>query len=104
VIKVAGGNAYNAQHLQNKTIAQWVALNRLSELRVTKQFPTIGSTKGDSDMAGRKWYWQQESKAPSLPIPNIKQSLRVIEINVYADEARKTGSLTTVTSYLAQQQ
>lgn len=103
VIKVAGSTAYNAQHLQNKTLAQWVALNQITELRVTKQFPPIGQAKGDSEMADRKWYWQQETKAAPLDLPNIANILRQVEINVYADKDHKTGSLTTITTFIAQQ-
>ena len=103
VIKVAGGNAYNAQYLQEKTLAQWVALNRITELRMTKQFPAIGKAKGDADMAGRKWYWQQETKAAPFQLPGIQKTLRQIEIDVYADEDRKTSSLATVTTFIAQQ-
>ena len=102
VIKVAGGNAYNAQQLQNKTLAQWVALNQITELRVTKQFPAVGQAKGDAEMAGRKWYWQQTTKVAPFSLPSIQKTLRQIEIDVYLDEDRKAGSLTTVTTFLAQ--
>lgn len=102
VIKVAGGNAYNAQHLQNKTIAQWVALNQVAELRMTKQFPAVGNAKGDAEMAGRTWYWHQKTIAAPFPNPIIQKTLRQIEINVYTDENHKTGSLTTVTTFIAQ--
>lgn len=102
VIKVAGSNAYNAQHLQNKTIAQWVALNRIAELRATNQFPTVGKAKGDAEMADRKWYWHQTTKAAPIPLPDIQKSLRQVEIDVYVDEDHKTGSLTTVTTFIAQ--
>lgn len=101
VIKVAGSNVYNAQHLQNKTIAQWVALNQIAQLRVTKQFPAIGHANGDAEMADRTWYWQQETTAAPIPIPEIKRSLRLVEINVYTDEDGKTGSLATVTTFIA---
>lgn len=103
VIKVAGSNAYNAQHLQDRTLAQWVALNRVAELRVKKDFPAIGTEKGDSEMAGHKWYWEQETRAAPFALPAFKQTVREIEINVYADEDHKGSSLATVNTYLAQQ-
>ena len=101
VIKVAGGNVYNAQHLQNKTIAQWVALNRITQIRVTKQFPAIGHANGDAEMADRTWYWRQETTAAPIPLPEIQRTLRQVEINVYLDEDGKTGSLATVTTFIA---
>lgn len=99
VIKVAGSNAYNAQYLQEKTLAQWVALNRIATLRVREEFPSVGTAKGDDEMAGRKWYWRQETRA--TPFVFTKQTLREIEINVYTDEDRKTSPLATVFTYLA---
>ena len=101
VIKVAGGNAYNAQYLQEKTLAQWVAMNHIAALRARHEFPNIGKSKGDVELAGRKWYWQQETKAPPLPIPGIQQELREIEITVYSDENYKASSLASLSTYLA---
>ena len=101
VIKVAGGNAYNAQYLQEKTFAQWVAMNRISEVKLSNKFPAIGTEKGDVEMAGRTWYWTQESKAPPIPEPRIQSTVRQINVDVYGDEARKTSSLVTVTTYIS---
>ena len=104
VIKVAGGNAYNAQYLQEKTLAQWVAMNRLAEIRVKHEFPTIGSQKGDAELAGHKWYWRQETKAAPFPLPGIAQKLRQVEINIYTDDSSKASSLATVTTFIASSQ
>ncbi len=104
VIKVAGGNAYNAQYLQEKTLAQWVAMNRIAEIRVKHEFPAIGSQKGDAELAGRKWYWQQETKAAPFPIPGIAQKLRQVEINIYTEDSNKASSLATLTTFIASPQ
>lgn len=104
VIKVAGGNAYNAQYLQEKTLAQWVALNRVSEIKLSNKFPAVGTEKGSAEMAGRTWYWQQETKAPPIPEPRIQRTVREVHIDVYADEARKGSSFITVTTYISQPQ
>ncbi|MDH5446368.1 MAG: type II secretion system minor pseudopilin GspI [Gammaproteobacteria bacterium] len=101
VSKVAGSNIYNAQYLQNKTIAQWVAMNRLTELRVRKEFPPIGKTKGDMEMAGRKWYWQQESKTTPFAMAAIKQSLREVEISVYTSDDSKASAIVSISTFLA---
>lgn len=104
VIKVAGGNAYNAQYLQEKSLAQWVAMNRIVEIRVKHEFPAIGDQKGDAEMAGRKWYWRQETKAAPFPIPDIARRLRQVEVNIYTDEALKKAPLATVTTFIANKQ
>ena len=104
VIKVAGGNAYNTQYLQEKTIAQWVAMNRMAELRMTNQFPKVGKEKGDAEMAGRKWYWQQETIAAPFPLPDIAKRLRQVEISVYADRDFKRDPLTSISTFVANPQ
>ena len=104
VIKVAGGNAYNAQYLQEKTLAQWVAMNRMAELRMTKIFPAVGERKDSVNLAGRDWYWREETKAAPFPIPDIAQRLRQVEITVYADEKRKTSPLASLTTFIANPQ
>jgi len=104
VIKVAGGNAYNAQYLQEKTLAQWVAMNRMAEIRVTNQFPKVGTEKGDAEMAGRKWYWQQETKAAPFPIPDIAKKLRQVEVSIYSDEGHKTAPLASLATFIANSQ
>ena len=104
VIKVAGGNAYNAQYLQEKTLAQWVAMNRISELRVRKDFPSVGDEKGDSEMADRTWYWKQVTKAAPFAIPGIAQKLRQVEVSVYADKDLKSSPLAILTTFVANKQ
>jgi len=97
VIKVAGSNAYNAQHLQNKTFAQWVAMNRIAELQLESALIPLEKKKGSEELMGRKWYWQQTVEDASRFIKEIQvQNLRKIIINVYADEEGDTGSLATV--------
>lgn len=47
-------------HMREKAIAQWVAANQISELRLKAQLrgdlPRDGS-RGETEMAGKSWYW-----------------------------------------------
>jgi general secretion pathway protein I len=52
--------ADTALYLRGKTFAQWIALNRISELRLKAQLPPKGKTDGDVEFAGSKWVWHQE--------------------------------------------
>ena len=47
-------------YLRDKSFAQWIALNRLAELRLANAPPTVGSLTGELDYAGERWRWQQE--------------------------------------------
>jgi general secretion pathway protein I len=46
--------------LQDKTLAEWIALNQVSKVRLTSQPPSKGDSEGEIDYAGRKWKWTQK--------------------------------------------
>ena len=48
-------------YLRDKAIAQWIALNRLTEVRLNLQ-PKIGQSKdtGELDFAGRTWHYDTQ--------------------------------------------
>ncbi|QOC23137.1 type II secretion system minor pseudopilin GspI [Wenzhouxiangella sp. AB-CW3] len=53
----AGSQAIDSQfHLEERTMAVWVADNVLAELRLESRVET-GSRQGVSDMGEREWYW-----------------------------------------------
>jgi general secretion pathway protein I len=47
-------------YLRDKTFAEWVALNRIEEVRLALQRPQKGESEGEMELAGRKWQWKQE--------------------------------------------
>jgi general secretion pathway protein I len=53
-------SASNVIYLKDKTLAQWVALNRLTEIRIAQQMPDKGHRTGNTEMAGMKWQWDEE--------------------------------------------
>ncbi|MCP4702579.1 MAG: type II secretion system minor pseudopilin GspI [Gammaproteobacteria bacterium] len=57
IIKNAGDNAENAAYLRDKTLAHWVAMNKLTELRVHGAWPTLGRSDGSAGMGDREWHW-----------------------------------------------
>jgi len=75
------GNVTSQQRAQEdmriRSIAQWVALNRLNELRLQPGWPAIGVRRGETDMARHTWYWQQKVSKTS------EKALRQVEIEVY---------------------
>ena len=74
-------SASNIEHLRDKSFAEWVALNRISSVRLARPFPTTGKTNGQEDFANTKWYWRQEVTDTAT------QGLQRIEVSV----ARKEG-------------
>lgn len=54
-------SASNVIYLKDRTLAEWVALNRLAEIRTdTRQMPSTGKRKGSSTMGGMRWEWEEE--------------------------------------------
>jgi general secretion pathway protein I len=80
--------------LRDRTIAMWVAQNRLTTHQVTRAFPALDTTEGDAEMAGRAWRWREEVK-PAPDEPDMRQVH--IEVRAASGEqplARLVGFLT----------
>jgi type II secretion system protein I len=64
-------SASNISYLKDKTLGEWVALNRLTEIRIGQQLPDKGKRTGFSEMGGMKWQWEQE--VTELPFKGLFQ-------------------------------
>jgi general secretion pathway protein I len=93
VIEAISQTASNSIRMRDRTLAHWVAMNRLTEVRLQTRAPNIDKTSDEVEMAGRKWRWTME--VTQTPV----QSLRRIEIRVAEAEADEDSSLTNVTGF-----
>lgn len=84
-----------ASRLREKTLAHWVALNQMTELRLKGEFPPIGKRSDEVEMARSKWrYTITVVKTPV-------DALRRIDISIaFAD--RPDSVVTTLTGFMAQ--
>jgi general secretion pathway protein I len=86
-------SANTISYLRDKTLAQWVALNQIANLRLSGQQPPTGSSTGDTDFAGRSWHWRQEVVATEVPgVERIDISVRPADVKAGDDN----GWFTTV--------
>src|ERR1700756_5072479 len=63
-------SARTVTYMQEKTFAEWVALNQVANTRIglqKGQTPPTGKTNGDIDFANRTWHWSQEVVASEVP-------------------------------------
>ena len=60
LLAALGSSADSATYQRDKTFAEWVALNRIEEVRLALQRPSKGKSEGETEMAGVKWKWGQE--------------------------------------------
>ena len=84
-------------YLRDKSIAQMVAANKLSELRIishARQSVLQGRDSGVMEMVDREWYWWIESQATEVP------EFYRIEIDVALNEEDAEQSLYTLVAFL----
>lgn len=87
------GTAY----LRDKSIAQWVANNKLTENRIQLARNDVlfrGERNGIDEMAGRDWYWWTTSE------PTEVEDFYRLEIVVSDAEERRDQPLFTLVGYL----
>ena len=98
------GTARTSGYLRDKTLAQWIALNRIAEVRLTvnklaqSATTTIGSTTGNTtsgtassdarelQFAGRTWHYDTRYYDTTF------QSTKRIVVRVWAGDAKTKGS------------
>jgi len=57
MIKGISMHVTNLAYLKERSLAHWVGLNALAELRVSGQSPSAGEVTGGETMAGREFQW-----------------------------------------------
>jgi len=88
------GTAY----LRDKSIAQWVATNKLTEGRIQlarSDRLNLGTSTGVETMAGRDWYWRSLSEATEV------EDFYRLEISVAAQEGDEDTPLYRVVGFVA---
>lgn len=58
LVKAASDRAATAAYLRDKTIAHWVAMNRVTQAQIEADSPPLGGSSGSASMGGRQWYWR----------------------------------------------
>lgn len=58
IIEAGGGYAANQVYMRDRVMAHWVARNLLAEKQIRKEWPGIGKSTGEEEMAGRNWAWR----------------------------------------------
>ncbi len=57
--------------LRDRNIAIWVAQDRLTMHRIERDWPSLKTTTGTSEMADRSWRWQE--KVISTPVAQLRR-------------------------------
>jgi len=96
VIQAVSQTANNSAYLRDKTIAHWVAMNRVTEMRLAAQGAPTGDSSGEVEMAGRRWRWSAQVIPTALP------SMRRIDVSVSTadEEAGEANKLAIITGFV----
>ncbi len=92
LLSTSGTQANSVGYLKHKTLAHWVAVNELTQMRIAKEFPDVGDKKGSTEMANNDWYWIRTTKKTE------DENARQITITVYIDKDY-TNNLATLIGY-----
>jgi len=94
VIQAVSQTASNSVYLRDKTLAHWIAMNRLTEVRLAQTAPPLSRTSDELDYAGRRWRWTMEVEETAV------ESMRRIDVRVSLADAGDDGSaLALVTGF-----
>ncbi len=96
VMKAASEHLQGVVQIEEITFATWVANNRLTQLHIDPSWPLKNNQKGQQEMAGRTWYWQQ-----SVNKTNDKDMVQVI-VSVGLDE-EFSETITSANTFVSKQ-
>ncbi len=60
-----------ASFVEQKTLASWIATNKLTEISVSNAWPDLGKDEEDVDFAGQKWRCLVE--VSETPVANLRR-------------------------------
>ena len=84
-------SAKTVAYMQDKTFAEWVALNQIASVRIALQkgqIPASGNTTGDIELASRTWHWRQEVVDSQVPgIRRIDVKVRPKDLKAGEDDS-----------------
>jgi len=98
LLSSANNNVRNIGYLENKMFAHWVASNQLVAASLAQKWPPKNNVKGEVELAGRAWFWQQKV------IKTTDKDMRaiVMDVRLHEDDELPLSSLTTYVSKVEQ--
>jgi len=92
LVKSMGDGANNQLAIEDRTFAQWVALNQMAKMQLVQLHVSVGASNGSEEMAGREWVWEQLIESTSDP--------SVVRIVVTAGREGQSQELARTVGYL----
>lgn len=80
--------------LRDRTLARWVAEDRLAQLELGREWPALDTKEGDADMGGRAFRWRQQTSV--TPVARMRR----VEVSVF--QPGTDSALARMTGFLEQ--
>jgi len=94
VFKTIGDTVNNVEVLRDRSFAQWIADNRITEVRLTGEMPSVEETAGEVEFAGRQWHWVSTVSQTQV------RGMRRIDVSVRRDEDPEDSSIVTLSGFV----
>lgn len=101
VMRAVSLNVSNTGYLQEKTMAHWVALNKMNEFTAMDKFPRAGGRdKGEVYFAGHEWTWSASTvkEKVGIPVPGGEFEIGVVTVEVRFDEKDESPRASLITA------
>jgi general secretion pathway protein I len=87
--------AHSTSFLRERALADWIAMNEITQIRISGNFPDVGRFDGDVEFAGRNWRWEAQVSDTGV------EGLRRIDMSVAYEETPR-DAVTIVTGFVSQ--
>lgn len=83
-----------ASSMKERTYAAWIALNKITEMRLANVVPEVSETSDDIEYAGREWTWKASVSETGV------EDLYRVDVSVYS--AGADTAVRTVTGFIGE--
>ena len=63
--------AHTAHYMKKKSLASWIASNKVTEFSLAPRWPELGETSGDLEFANLEWRWR--AKVEETQVENLRR-------------------------------
>ncbi len=89
-------NVNNANYLKDKTIANWIANNKMVELHAANNYPALADRTDKIEYAGREWVVNTK-----IQKAQTKMAIRIVEVAVGVENDDDTNYYATLTGLVS---
>jgi len=90
------GNIRNANYLKEKTIANWIANNKLVEIYAAGNYPALENRIDKIEFAGTEWVVNTKVQKAQTKMP-----VRIVDISVGVDGDKEPNYFATITGVVS---